>query len=88
MRKGGPARGKIIQESRKLTISPAMMDFVFECVAALIMMHRVDIGCYILFLTRYERIESRPRMALRKSDTPPDMIMRRSKADNNLNHSP
>ncbi len=33
-------------------------------------------------------MESRPRIALRKSDMPPDMIMRRSKADNDLNHSP
>lgn len=33
-------------------------------------------------------MESRPRMALRKRDTPPNIIMRSSKADNNLNHSP
>jgi len=84
MRKGGITRGKIVQENRKLTISPAIMDFVFESIAALNMMHRVAIGRYIKFSTRYERMESRPRMAMRKSDTPPDMVMRRSKADNNL----
>jgi len=73
---------------RKLTIIVATMSFVFEFIAGLIMIHRVDIGHYTLFFTWYERMESRPRIALRKSDTPPDMIMRRSKADNNLNHSP
>jgi len=52
------------------------------------MIHRVNIGRYLLIFTGYERMESRPRIALRKSDTPPAMIMRRSKADNNLNHSP
>jgi hypothetical protein len=33
-------------------------------------------------------MDRRPRKALRKSDTPPDMIMRKRKADNILNHSP
>jgi hypothetical protein len=64
------------------------MDFVFESIAALNMMRRVAIGRYISFSTRYERMESRPQMALRKSDTPPDMMMRRSKVANNLSHSP
>jgi hypothetical protein len=71
-----------------LRINPAIIDLIFECIAALVMMHSVDTGRYILFFAEYERMESRPRTALCRSDTPPDMIMRRSKADNNLNHSP
>lgn len=40
------------------------------------------------FFPRNERMASRPRIALRTSDTPADMIMRRIKADKNLNHAP
>jgi hypothetical protein len=51
MRKGGTARGKIVQDSRKLAISVAIMDFVFEFIAGVMMICRADIGRYILFFT-------------------------------------